>query len=497
MTMALNTLLAGTDLVEACAAQAGNVTGITCNSRQVRAGFLFVAIPGTATDGWLYVEEAVSRGAIAVVSEHAPPRQDGACYVQVEDARRALGELAAAFYGNPGSALKTFAITGTNGKTTTAYLTRKILEDAGMRSGLIGTVEYAVGQRSIPASRTTPDAVTMQSLLSQMVSAGCSTAVVEVSSHAIAQRRIAGINFDVAAFTNLTRDHLDYHKTMDAYFEAKAELFDGLRGDAWALVNGDDEWGRTLLAQERLSCNAMCCGLCRDADIRAEHVRLGRNGSSFRLQTPWGNADVHLQLMGAFNISNAILAAGCGCSQKIPVEAIAESLSSVASVRGRLEEIETTTGFHVFVDYAHTDDALSNVCQSLREITRNRLIVVFGCGGDRDRSKRKPMGLVVASLADYAIITSDNPRTESPAQILADIEEGFSDGQPYRVVEDRAEAIRQAVSMADEGDVVLVAGKGHEGYQEFEHRTIPFDDCRVVRSSLQLLAERGDDACRV
>lgn len=462
-----------------------DISGICCNSHQVRNGYLFTAVPGNSTDGWLFVNDAVAKGAVAVISEHSERVDGGVCHIHVKDAHVALAYSAAAFNGWPHRSLKLLGITGTNGKTTVSYLLRDVLSKTEYQPGLIGTIEYQIGLRTIPASRTTPDAVMLQSLLSQMVSAGCNAAIMEVSSHAIVQRRIAGLSFDVAAFTNLSRDHLDYHHTMDEYFEAKATLFTGLPEEASAVINFDDPWGRKLLKREDICAEKFSFGLEEGADIKAENVNLDSNGSSFVLKTPWGDADVRQRLMGRFNISNALAAAGCCGALGVSLDAVAESLSHSSTVSGRLEEVFSEKNFQVFVDYAHTDDALEKVLTVLREITRGKLIVVFGCGGDRDRTKRPAMGKVAEKLADYVIVTSDNPRNENPSQIIEDILEGFSSEKDTSVLEDREEAIRKALEIAEEGDVVLVAGKGHEKYQEFARKTISFDDCAIVKSVLK------------
>ena len=461
-----------------------DISGICCNSHQTRSGYLFVAIPGNSTDGWLFVNDAVAKGAVAVISEHREKIDGGVCHIQVKDAHVAFAYSAAAFHGWPHRSLKLLGITGTNGKTTVSYLLRDVLSKTEYLPGLIGTIEYQIGSRAIPALRTTPDAVTLQSLLSQMVSVGCKTSIMEVSSHGIVQKRIAGLSFDIAIFTNLSRDHLDYHHTMDEYYEAKAALFTTLPKEASAVINSDDSWGRKLLEREDICTEKISFGLEKGADVKAENVRLDSSGSSFVLKTPWGDADMRQKLMGRFNISNSLAVVGCCGALGVPLDTIVESLSHSSTVCGRLEEICTKKKFQVFVDYAHTDDALKKVLTALREITCGKLIVVFGCGGDRDRTKRPAMGEVAEKLADYVIVTSDNPRKENPSQIIENILEGFSSEENVSVFEDREEAIRKALMIADDTDIVLIAGKGHEKYQQFAHKTIPFDDCAVVKSIL-------------
>jgi UDP-N-acetylmuramoyl-L-alanyl-D-glutamate--2,6-diaminopimelate ligase len=348
----------------------------------------------------------------------------------------------------------------------------------------VSTVEYEIGPRSIPAGQTTPDAPALQSMLAKMVEAGCRSAVMEVSSHALVQKRTAGIDYDVAVFTNLTHDHLDYHRTMEEYFEAKALLFRGLGmadKDATAVINVDDPWGQRLLALSDVTATMLSYGVDADADVTATDVALTPEGSRFRVRTPWGEAALALRLLGRFNVSNALAAlAACG-SLGVPLDRIVPVLSEIALVRGRLEEVDTGKGFQVFVDYAHTDDALEHVLKTLREITRGRLIVVFGCGGNRDKTKRAAMGRAASRFADHSIITSDNPRNEEPAAIISDIRQGFNGSAECGVIEDRRQAIAWALHLAREGDVVLVAGKGHEAFQEFANKTVPFDDRQVVR----------------
>jgi UDP-N-acetylmuramoyl-L-alanyl-D-glutamate--2,6-diaminopimelate ligase len=457
------------------------IAGLACDSRQVRPGWLFVAIPGSKLDGSAFIEDAVTRGAVAVVAQSFCPQKDVTA-IRVPNAREALARLAAAFYGNPSRRLRVAGVTGTNGKTTVAYMMRDILEAAGQPCGLIGTVEYRLGNRVIPASRTTPDSLSLQSYLAQMLQNGCTAAVMEVSSHALDQERAWGIAFDAALFTNLTLDHLDYHRTMEAYYEAKRKLFMALGREgkaASAIVNIDDPYGRRLAADPAVKADVISCGRSPDALVRAEEVRLSASGTAFRAVTPWGTADGSLRLLGAYNIANALAALAACCALGVPLDAALQRLARMKAVPGRLEEVPCTRGFKVFVDYAHTDDALVNVLQTLREITAGRLIVVFGCGGNRDKTKRPKMGAAAGRLADFSVLTSDNPRTEDPLAILEQIRAGLGDAR-HEVVPDRAEAIGRALGMAAKGDIVLIAGKGHETFQEFDNRVIPFDDREVA-----------------
>lgn len=485
--MKLEALLSGLGSFPVSDGRDCEISGVVCDSRQVRPGHIFVAIPGNKQDGSRFVDDAIERGAAAVVSEQDPGSSRRTCFVKVADARLALAELSATFHGRPADRLEVVGVTGTNGKTTTTWIIRDILQAAGRRPGLLGTVEYVIGDRTIPAARTTPEAPLLQSYLAQMVHAECKSAVMEVSSHSLVQKRVAGIDFDVGVFTNLTRDHLDYHKTLENYFEAKALLFSGLgtgkKKETVSVINIDDPWGQRLVQRNGFKSEVLTYGLGGEAMVRAENVSLTPAGSSFKLKTTWGSSKMKLKLLGRFNILNAMAAvAACG-ALGVDLDLMAEVLAGLHGVPGRLEEIRTNRGFNVFVDYAHTDDALENVLKTLREITRERLIVVFGCGGNRDRTKRPLMGRVATALADHAIITSDNPRKEEPGAIIAEIKAGIEKSN-YEIREDRAEAIRRAIELAGKGDVVLIAGKGHEAVQELANTTIMFDDRQVVRKYL-------------
>lgn len=465
------------------------VKGITYDSRKVQPGLLFFALRGQNHDGNEFLQEAIDRGAAAVVTDQTPViNQDQVISIRVSDTRQAMAEAACAFYGQPSEKLQVIGITGTNGKTTIAYMVRDIFSAAGRKPGLLGTVEYQIGDRVIPAGRTTPESSDLQDILAQMVNIGCQSVVMEVSSHALVQKRVCEIDFDVGVFTNLTHDHLDYHGTVKDYFQAKTLLFRALgskKKRSIAVINLDDAWGRKLARmKDDINAEIITYGFHRDALVRVGHLELSSSGSVAEVQSPWGNVEVSLKLLGRFNVSNALAAfASCACRDVEP-NRIADVLSNMISVPGRLEEVRTGRGFHVFVDYAHTEDALKNVLTTLREITAKRLITVFGCGGNRDRKKRPLMGAAVAHLADYAILTSDNPRKENASDIIAQIQKGFGDSRHYEILEDRSEAIPKALSIAGDGDVVLIAGKGHENYQELADTVIPFDDRQAVRECL-------------
>ena len=466
------------------------IEGLAYDSRQVRPGFLFVALPGQRRDGRDFVAEAIDRGAVAVMSEKNELPRRAVTSIRVEDARRAMAEAACAFYGEPSRELFMVGVTGTNGKSTVSFMVRDLLRAAGLVPGLIGTIRYEIGERSIPASRTTPEAPDLQAMLDRMRHAGCRSAVMEVSSHGLDQKRVWGTDFDVGIFTNLTQDHLDYHRTMERYFAAKSLLFQGLgqmEKHARAVLNMDDPWGLQLANTGGFNAELVTFGMHPGAMVRAENVDLSDAGSSFDVATPWGGARVRLRLLGRFNVSNALAAMAAGGAAGIPPAQMAEVLGAMTAVPGRLEPIPSAHPFRVFVDYAHTPDALTNVLRTLREFTAGRVIVVFGCGGDRDRAKRPMMGAAAASLADFSVLTSDNPRSEPPGVIISEIAPGFGESARFEIEENREKAIFRAFRMARAGDTVLVAGKGHETTQEVGSTISPFDDREVARRLLENL----------
>lgn len=459
------------------------VEGIAYDSRRVKQGWLFVAVSGHHVDGSAFITEAVSRGAVAVVSENDLNLGSGVVHVHVAHARRALAELSNAFYGDLSRKMRVVGVTGTNGKTTTTYMIRDILRDAGHETGLIGTVAYEFGNRTIPASRTTPEAPEIHALFKQMKEAGCDSAVMEVSSHAIALQRVHGIDFNISVFTNLTRDHLDYHHDMDTYFDVKAQLFHSLekRHDRATVVNLDDPWGRKLIREGKIEADVVTYGFDDRAMVCATSATVEADGTTFNVVSPWGEARVQLHLLGRFNIHNALAALAVGGLCGIDLKSIVRTLEHIRSIPGRLELVRNRKGRKIFVDYAHTDDALMNVLTTLREICRERLILVFGCGGNRDDGKREKMGRVASELADYSYITSDNPRDEEPGAIVAQIMKGYDSQEKFEVVLDRRKAIEKAVREMGRRDVLLIAGKGHETYQESKGTIIPFDDRETVR----------------
>src|SRR3984893_17465071 len=446
--MQLKTLLSATAVRQIIGTLDRTVENIAYDSRRVQRNGMFVALRGEKSDGHEFIGQAIEKGASVIVAEREEQNPRATCLV-VENTRTALADFAAAFYGNPERKLKLAAVTGTNGKTTTTFLIKHICENAGLRCGLIGTVRYEIGERVLPAIRTTPESLDLQELLAQIVNAGCKAAAMEVSSHALAQDRTRGLEWNVAVFTNLTQDHLDFHGTMKSYFESKMKLFTGLgsqkrKRKPIAIVNIDDRYGEQLLDK----------------------------------------IDKRVAVIGRFNVTNSVAALAAANALGINLRDAVFSLGRSPQVPGRLELVAAKRQFQVFVDYAHTPDALGNVLKTLRELDPHRLIAVFGCGGNRDRQKRPLMAETVDRHADYPIITSDNPRKENPDTIVAEIEQGFRSTH-YEKVVDRTQAINRAIELARPRDIVLIAGKGHENYQEFADHTIPFDDIQVARRAIE------------
>ena len=467
-----------------------DITGISYDSRRVKPGNLFVAMPGEKTDGHRFVEAAIDCGAAAIVLEQDGGLNPRATRIRVDDARQTLALAAASFYHHPSQDLKVVGVTGTNGKTTTAFMVKAIMEAAGLGTGLLGTVQYQVGQRIIPAARTTPESVEIQDLMSQMLRADCAAVSMEVSSHALDRKRVAGIDFDVAIFTNLSQDHLDYHGSMEEYFKAKSRLFAGLgamhkRGQA--VVNADNEYGRRLIAGLGGENAVVTYGVLGDAAISASDIRVSADETYFVVRTPLGSVPITLPVIGRYNVHNALAAIGAAVALGIDLRTIERALAELPAVPGRLERIPTGQPLGVYVDYAHTEDALRNVLTTVGELTPGRVICVFGCGGDRDPGKRAPMGQAAQELADFSILTSDNPRTEDPREILRQVAAGFPAGttERYVVIPERREAIERALDLAQPGDSVLIAGKGHESYQEIAGAFTPFSDRQVVADYFQ------------
>jgi len=462
------------------------VEGLAFHSAEVRPGDLFFAIRGTRRNGADHVEEAIARGAVGVVSQ--VPLNVGCPVFVVHDARRSLADAACAFYGNPSGALSVVGVTGTNGKTSVVDLIRTCLRADRKSVGTLGTLGYEFAGRRIPATNTTPDPLRMQGYLREMVDRGCAAGVVEVSSHALAQDRVRGVEFDVGVFLNLTQDHLDYHGTMPEYAAAKSRLFSLLRPGAHACVCLDSPASGVMLGALDPSVERTTFGMSRDADLRVENLSCSLEGTRFELVMPRGRVDLWLRLPGEHNVMNALAAASASLALGVSELTIASALESARPVRGRLELVGYRSGVRGFVDYAHTPDALENVCSTLRALTPGRLVVVYGCGGDRDQSKRPLMSEAVARYADVAILTSDNPRSEDPDEILDQMEAGLAGKRlDYTRIADRAEAISSAVRGARARDTILVAGKGHETYQIFRDSVVPFDDRQVVREALGIV----------
>ena len=473
------------------------VSDIVYDSRNVTAGALFIAMQGGTTDGNRFIESALKQGAVALVTDSEPTWQKlradhpDLAVALVEHGRRALAGISANFFSHPERSLRLSGVTGTNGKTTTTYLLESMLRSAGRISVLVGTIEYHVGDEVRPSPHTTPESRDLFQLFAEGVADGATEAVMEVSSHALEQGRVWGLHWDTAVFTNLTQDHLDYHGTMEAYFAAKAKMFTGEGGAApprVAIIHGEDAYGQRLVPMARAAgCEVVEFGL-NGGDFRAEDVQLGANGTRFRMMTPTGSVELHTHLPGPVNVLNLLAASAAAMARGLTHEEIVRGVEAIAYVPGRFQTVDCGQPFTVAVDYAHTDDALRNVTRLARQLAapRNgRVITVFGCGGDRDRSKRPRMGLGAGEGSDFVAATSDNPRSENPDEILLEILPGLkTSGVKFEVEADRASAIRMAVREAQENDVVVIAGKGHEKVQILRDLTIPFDDAEKAREAL-------------
>jgi UDP-N-acetylmuramoyl-L-alanyl-D-glutamate--2,6-diaminopimelate ligase len=496
--MNLGRLLEGVDVSKLFELTYGHflVTGdidvhrIQYDSRKIERGDCFVALRGAGTDGHKFVEAAVEKGAKVVVLEQDATLPDSyfmhthVVKVVVPDSRKALALLSANFFGLPSRDLTMIGVTGTNGKTTTTHLVKAILEAAGQRVGLIGTIEYKIGDEVIPASHTTPESLELNGMLAQMLKSGCQSVSMEVSSHALHQSRVFGIDYDVAVFTNLTQDHLDYHGTMDEYFKAKKILFDGLAEGAVAVTNCDDEWGMKIVSTTKG--RTISYGVSDNADVRATDIRLSMDGTTFKVRSANKEYSLSSTLVGRFNVYNILSAYSTGVALGYEHEKIALGISSVKNVRGRFERIPSPNGWTAIVDYAHTPDALEKCLRTIHDVLpkerRGRIITVFGAGGDRDKTKRPLMGKIAGSLSDIAIVTSDNPRTEDPQQIINEIVAGIPRAAVVSREVDRRTAIHTALQQARAGDVVLIAGKGHEDYQVIGKEKRHFSDREVVQN---------------
>ncbi|MBA3848837.1 MAG: UDP-N-acetylmuramoyl-L-alanyl-D-glutamate--2,6-diaminopimelate ligase [Opitutus sp.] len=464
-------------------------SSLAIDSRRVMHGNVFFALPGRRVDGGQFIDEAINRGAVAIVTERIPAATSTrVTYVQVADARASLARAAQRLFKFPDRSLELIGVTGTNGKTTVASLVRHLLASSQERVGLLGTIHYDLGARVVPSYRTTPEALDLHGMLAQIRDAGCRQAVMEVSSHGIDQQRVLGVQFEVAVFTNLTQDHLDYHGTLDSYLGTKARLFNGGIGSVprAAAINVDDPAGRRLLELVPPAIRVLTFGQAPDAQVRAENVRPGFKGTAFTLVWPEGRMEIGSPLLGGFNVSNLLAAFAACLALGRDLRVIAPRLRSFPGVAGRMERIEEGQPFNVLVDYAHTEDALRNTLSMLRSITPGRLLVVFGCGGNRDRSKRPLMAAAVGQFADRAWATADNPRNEALGRIFADMKTGVKEAGRLVFVEDRSRAIGLALDEAREGDCVVIAGKGHETFQEIADTIVPFDDRQVARELIGL-----------
>jgi UDP-N-acetylmuramoyl-L-alanyl-D-glutamate--2,6-diaminopimelate ligase len=496
--MNLKELLDGVSRVSTVGPLDKEITALTVDSREVTEGTLFAAIRGEKADGHDYIDTALEKGASAIMAERDEPLHYRDTWLRVPNSRKGIAEAADTYYGRPSDDMLVCGITGTNGKTTTAFLMHHLLTEAKGRCGLIGTVKYDTGLGPQPSSHTTPDWIAVQRLMSEMRSNGCAGLAMEVSSHALQQSRVHGIRFDAGVFSNLTQDHLDYHGTMEDYFQAKASLFEhmtlqgGPKKPA-AVINSDDTFGRRLAQMFEGKLNVVKYGMGLTSDFRATDVRTTVQGTQFTLEARGRTFLVRLPLIGRFNVYNALAAITSAWALGLNLRETITNMARCPQVPGRMQNVAEGKPFRVFVDYAHTPDALENALRTLKDLGPRRLITVFGCGGDRDRTKRPKMGAISENFSTWSIVTSDNPRSEEPESILAEIRGGMR-GENAESIVDRKAAITKAIGMAGGGDIVLIAGKGHEQGQTFAKETLPFDDVRVALAVLRewTLPDRGE-----
>jgi UDP-N-acetylmuramoyl-L-alanyl-D-glutamate--2,6-diaminopimelate ligase len=465
------------------------ITGLAYDSRKVGPGIAFVALRGTSADGHAFIPKAIALGAAAIIAEQAPADDVSVPWVHVRHSRIALAQAAAALHGHPAKSLTIAGVTGTNGKTTTAFLMHHLFNSAQKRSGLLGTVFYDLGDGGrLPATHTTPESLEIHGLLATMRDNGCRACAMEVSSHALDQDRVFGLPFATAVFTNLTQDHLDYHGTMEKYFEAKVRLFEITAESSprsTLIINGDDAWGRKLVERFQHTGRVTRFGFGVHNEFRAINVRYDLTGTNFELEAKGRSFLVRSPLIGDFNVYNALGALAAAHGVGLNLREAVKSLQNAPQVPGRMERVSENSRFQVFVDYAHTPDGLENALRTARALRPRRLITVFGCGGDRDRTKRPKMAAAAEAGSDICVLTSDNPRTEDPEQILNDAKAGFARPQKHAIIADRREAIRAAIENAWDGDLVLIAGKGHEDYQDIQGKKHPFDDRKIARYLMQ------------
>jgi UDP-N-acetylmuramoyl-L-alanyl-D-glutamate--2,6-diaminopimelate ligase len=491
--MKLSELLAGVALRETLAPALANqeVTGLEYDSRRVERGFVFFAFPGSRVDGRRFAQNALDLGAVAVVSDLPRPAEFIGDWIQVEHGRQALATASRNFYHHPDERILFTGITGTNGKTTTAYLIETVLRASGKITGLLGTIEYRLAGEVRPSPNTTPESLDVMRFATELEARGGTHLIAEVSSHALALGRVYGFHFHTTVFTNLTRDHLDFHGTMEEYGAAKRRLFAGPPAPQWAVLNADDPVSKTMTPDHPGS-RTIWFGLAADAGLRAENIVSGFSGLRFDVLWNGRRANVESPLLGRVNVSNILAAIGTGLSYGLDLDAIASAVPACRAVPGRFEPVDQGQSFLVAVDYAHTDDALRNAIQTARSLSKGKVITLFGCGGDRDRTKRPLMGMAAAELSDFVVLTSDNPRSEDPLAIMNDVLVGLGRfDTPYVAEPDRARAIQIAIERAQPGDVVLVAGKGHETYQVLKDRTIHFDDRETAREILRSFGYKG------
>lgn len=490
--MLLKELLERVNILEIKGDKEKNINEVIYDSRKVTPGSMFVAISGLKVDAHSFISEAIKKGAVAVMGEKLAEVPDGVTYILVPNSREALAQVAVNFYQYPSDDLKMVGVTGTNGKTTITHLVEAILEEAGKKVGVIGTISNRIGSEVLPADNTTPLPLELQELLSLMVNRQVDAVAMEVSSHALDLGRVIGCEFDVAIFTNLTQDHLDFHGTMENYLMAKSKLFSSLTNSGrkktpkYAIINIDDVAGEEILSLTKVE--SYTYGINKNAKIKANNVKMSAAGVTFEVVTPSGEITLSLRTPGLFSVYNALAAVGAGLALGESLDTIKRALEKVPGVPGRFELVDEGQEFGVVVDYAHTPDSLENILETAKDFVRGRIITVFGCGGDRDRTKRPIMGEVAAKLSDYCIVTSDNPRSEDPERILLDVEQGVKRqmaSDQYVLKVDRREAIMTAIQMAQKDDFIIIAGKGHETYQIIGDQTIEFDDRKVAREVLR------------
>jgi len=460
-----------------------DVCRISCDSREEQQDGLFVALPGAKFKGEDFIKDVIAKGAKIIVKQGNSQMKD-ICFLDVQDPKRFLVEIGQRFYHNPSKKIKSVGITGTNGKTTITYLIESIIYATSKKCGVIGTVNYRIGEKILPSKNTTPGFLDNQRYLSQLVELGVDYCVMEASSHALHQGRLEGVDFSSGIFTNLTQDHLDYHQDMESYFTAKSLLFKGLSSTATAIINVDDDYGKRLKALTKSQ--ILTYAIDGQADVKARNITYHLSGSRFEILFGNDSIRIHTRFIGRHNVYNILAAFAWGLSQKMYPERIRQGIENLNHVPGRLEPVENNKGIYIFIDYAHTEDGLINVLKALRAVSPERIILVFGCGGDRDRTKRPKMAQAACALADYAIVTSDNPRSEDPQAIIDEIITGFSK-KNFEICVDRKEAINKALKFAQPDQIVLIAGKGHEDYQIFKDRTIKFDEREIVKECLQLM----------